>query len=350
MALSPSSRLLKSGYAPREISDAAQEATRIRKERSETLRELRSKLRSMVIRPKRSNDHNQTTSRPAFGGVFRQRKKTTISPNTADAKSEAQRPETLATCPSPIVTSPIKSPHQRRRWANRQHKQPLISLRRRQTISQFSPSSMGIGTDVRSDCFECNGSGSPHIPLSPSIGKFAHFPSSPCDRLTKGRCVPTRQQQADGILKMNNPTTASPQVLLQDRHHGIQQRSCCFPVPTMSPKRNGALASPKVPLRALSPRQLGFDENIAPCDGKNGSHPERPRCPIPGLSPKRKRAVPPLRRLIPFDENSDHDCPMPMLASPKRLRTPTKVDPRPLVMPERKMSPPRSPLAASRMY
>lgn len=241
---------------------------------------------------------------------------------------------------SPIVMSPIKSSRQRSRWATRQRMQP-IRFPRRGTSQSSSPiwvvDSEGADQPIEYDSGPC----SPH-PAS-SVGSLVSFPYSPNDGLIKRGVFARRQDD----LQTTNPNN-DPPVPLQHRRikmkvRGCQQQQPCFPVPSLSPKGKGAV-SPIGSLLLSSPHRR-LDEHFA-ADAKDRRL-ERPCFSIPTLSPKRKRDVA-RQNMVLSDEHGDHHQMQDQ--SPKRQRTPTKADARPFVMPRRKMTPPRSPIVASRFY
>jgi hypothetical protein len=251
--------LLRSGYSAEDISAATKAATAIRKERAETLRELRAMVQSLTLENLPAGARNLSSSSPGASAC---------------------------PCPSPVATSPLRPSHRRRSTSRAEDILRQRHCRRR--LSQTtSPMPLKAQTQ-RSIAME---------------GYARQQSLSPLRTKTKLSSKRVETSLSDFGASHVNPTNC----------------------PLQSPLR--------------SPATAGSDSKTLFCTspslGRN--HKER-------TNNNKKREK----------ENQDRQnvvSPMrPRLTPVKRGRSISLGRDRPMVMPKRCQTPPKSPICAARMY
>lgn len=250
-------RLLKSGHSSREIAAATRDAMRVRKQRAETIRDLRSAMQTLAIEEQASKAIDLTTTTP-----------------------------TSTICPAPVTTSPLRSTTGRSRWVTCRHDQPLQMRRRQRRLSQTrSPMPLKIHTT--------NEIGRNSKSLSP-VGRPVLSPLRTNTRLS------SKPQQSPKVMSPNRRLVHSP--LPTPRQQEEQGRSPFF------------CHSPTI--ASMGSRRVSNDENQqnSSCNNSNNSNErgkltptKRPLTPVkkstttpsdkPMSMPKRLRTPPPPSRI-----------------------------------------------------
>mmetsp|Transcript_16271 Transcript_16271/g.30196 ORF Transcript_16271/g.30196 Transcript_16271/m.30196 type:complete len:349 (+) Transcript_16271:77-1123(+) len=184
--------LLKSGYTSKEISEAAKEATRIRKQRSDTHNEIRSKLQSLMIRSRYPTKKRNTTK------VNNRWSTQPASPAPTSALS-------LPACPSPVMTSPLKPTQRRQKKA----------LQRRRLSQTASPITLQISCTEENQSNMCQQSRL--SPLSNAAGRSAEYAdrqtacqfnltSQTCGEKYSPALTPKRKRQTGSFSFIRSPS------------------------------------------------------------------------------------------------------------------------------------------------
>ena len=310
--------LLEKGFDMGEIDEATKDANRIRRRRAETIREIRLSISTNAA----TATTTMTTTTTAQMNVVTESslKSSTFSNlNTNYSNSKEQNVvcdgdgrQTLCVppaCPSPVATSPIR--RSRKRWNGRRGgfrgpARDSLSPTPRQSGRRLSSAMLVDTLSPPSESFRrlsC---------LSPQNNN-----SRSCDAMVM------KKRNTDGP-KLSPRFTLSPPRPLRDRTG--QQPTASIPIPRLTPKRKRAPS-----ITQLSPSSDSQNSSISTNFNWSMSQTAFVDRTTSGC------------RMV--DENSST-----FLSPPKRRRTPTKVDSRPLVLPTRTYSPPPSPLVSSHNF
>jgi hypothetical protein len=285
-------RLLKSGFSMKDISIATRESDRIRKQRSETLRELRSKARFLVV---------QSSS---YGKSREKQNVTTLSPVLQSSVS----PTKHLLSPGVAGTTPPLKSRQRR-----QSTTPSKSLQQRRKLSKKFV--LDINQAERRDNSRQQSVSPSECPAQLSF----ETGGSP-----KKRSFRTSQQKCEYNMRANCSLT---QIVSSPKRQQSKTGAIFFsaPSPILSPKKakNGTGRS-NINMRTFFVDERNKENNV---DENSVATPTTTH----RSQKKRLQQTPPIKRR-PSCGSGGIDKP---LVIPRRLRTPP---------------PSLSPIAATRMY